>query len=73
VADFGLVEGPEPGYAACRRRNLAACDAALLFGFASSPGSCGLIKDRRKLGELWGHVEPGVTRLTPGCLPRTGK
>jgi hypothetical protein len=41
---------------------VAACDAKLLSGDKTSPGSLGLIKECRALGKLSVHVEPGVTR-----------
>jgi hypothetical protein len=63
LADFGLLECPDPGYAARRRRNVGDTDAALLFGDATSPGSRGLIRDCRELGKGWVHVEPGT--VTP--------
>jgi hypothetical protein len=60
LAGFGLVECPEPGYAARRRRNVQDADAVLLFGDASSPGSRGLIRDCRERAKGWVNVEPGV-------------
>ncbi len=62
LSEFGLVECPEPGYPARRRRNVAECDAVLLFGDQTSPGSRGLIKDCRELGKPWVHVEEGLSR-----------
>src|SRR5918994_1527766 len=56
LADFGLVECPEPGYAARRRLNVRDCHAALLFGDRTSPGSLGLLKDCRALARPWIHV-----------------
>jgi hypothetical protein len=63
LAEYGLVECPEPGYAARRRRNVHDADAALLFGDVTSAGSRGLIRDCRELGKAWVHVQSGT--VTP--------
>jgi hypothetical protein len=61
LADWGLVECPEPGYAARRRRNVADCDAALLFGDPTTPGSRGLDRDCLELGK---HPSLSHLRIT---------
>lgn len=38
LADFGLIECPEPGYAARTRANARDSDATIWFGLAGTPG-----------------------------------
>ena len=61
LAEFGLVECPDPGYPARRRRNVMDADAVLVFGNLSSPGSRGLIRDCRMLAKPWVHVASGIS------------
>jgi hypothetical protein len=62
LADYGLVECPEPGYAARRRRNVLDAHVLLLFGDKNSKGALGLMRDWESVGRhkpmLW--VEPGI-------------
>ena len=65
LADWGLVECQEgeslaERYRARRRRCIADCEATLLFGDITTPGSCGFTNDFRKLGKRWVWVEPGL-------------
>ena len=62
LESFGLVECPEPGYCARRLRNVADCDAALLFGDRTTPGSRGLIADCTTLGKPLVWVQEGISR-----------
>jgi hypothetical protein len=61
LADWGLVECPEPGYPARRKRNVTDSDASLLFGDAGSHGSRGLLRDAEKAGKPVLNVRRGVT------------
>jgi hypothetical protein len=62
LADYGLVECSEPGYAARRRRNVKDADTRLLFGDQNSRGSIGLLKDWATIGNsrVYQWVEPEV-------------
>ena len=63
LADFGLIECPETGYRARRRRNVTDAETMLQIGDPKSPGSIGLLEDWRTIGKsrpyCW--VEPGVS------------
>lgn len=62
LAEYGLVECDQPGYAARRRKNVRHSDGTLLLGRADSHGSRGVIADCFKASKPWFHVANGVTR-----------
>src|SRR5437763_7735035 len=66
LAVWGLAECPEgkteaERYRARRRRCVKDCDGALIFGDITTPGGRGFIRDCRKLGKPWVHVQAGLT------------
>ena len=64
LADFGLVECPEPGYIACRRKNVQEADTMLLLGDLKSPRLIGVMRE-------WARLRSQVAYLTvtPGGSP----
>jgi hypothetical protein len=62
LADYGLVEGPEPGYRARTFANARDSDGTLSFGSEDSPGAVATSRACRQLGRPVLHVEKGVTR-----------
>ncbi len=62
LAEYGLVECPEPGYPARRRRNVQDAETMLLMGDKSSRGSIGLLNDWNVIQKqaVWVWVQPGV-------------
>jgi hypothetical protein len=63
LADYGLVECPEPGYPARRRRVVLEADTMILIGDRKSPGSIGLLKEwsKLRLNAAYVWVKPGVS------------
>jgi hypothetical protein len=73
LAEWGLTECPDgeteaERYRARRRRRVADCSAAQVFGDITSPGSRGLLRDCRELGKRWVHVQAGLS--TPRMISR---
>jgi Circularly permutated YpsA SLOG family len=62
LAEYGLLECPEPGHPARRRRNVMDADTMILIGDRTSPGSIGLLKDWSTIGPSasWVGVQPDV-------------
>lgn len=63
LADYGLVECPEPGYPARRKRCVADADTMVLIGDKNSKGSRGVLKDWATIRKhaAWVWVEPGAS------------
>jgi hypothetical protein len=53
LADYGLVECPEPGYPARTRRNAADAEGTLWLGDPASPGGLCTLKGCRLAGMPW--------------------
>jgi Circularly permutated YpsA SLOG family len=62
LADWGLVECPEPGYPARTIANVRESDATLWFGSTDSPGG------RLTLGTVRKHSKTSLV-ITPGVKP----
>jgi hypothetical protein len=63
LAEFknASVDQTNPERYRARRRGVKDCDAALIFGEITSPGSRGLIRDCQALGKPWVGIRAGLT------------
>lgn len=62
LADFGLIECPEPGYAARTRANARDSDATIWFGLVGTPGHKTTIEAARFFAKTTMLVSSGTTR-----------
>ncbi len=62
LADFGLVECPEPGYPARTRANVRDSDGTIWFGDHNSPGGIATLDACRAQGKPFLIVYQGITR-----------
>ena len=62
LADFGLIECPEPGYRARTGANVRDSHFTLWFGMPGTPGHVATIGACRALGRPFLEVEAGFTR-----------